>query len=181
MQVRPAPSASVTRTKQNAEMLTCGGQSVLKCAVFGKFLPENRSADLYKAVAGGEYQGLEPGVHTQLVQYVHHVGALGIYAHVQCGRYLLVREALGELLQDLLLAGRDLLDARARFYLFFAVLSGQAEQLDQLVLGEQGLAFAETSRGIEYRVDIGRLVQDAGRPCLDRPGVLRPIQARGQD
>src|SRR5215210_8483270 len=118
-------------------------------------MPGSRSADLYQAVAGGEYQGLEPGVYAQLVQYVHHVGALGIHAHVQTGRYLLVREALGEFLQDLLLSGCDLLDARARFYRFFAVLSGQAEQRDQLILGEQGLAFAETSRGIEYSVDVG--------------------------
>jgi hypothetical protein len=33
---------------------------VLKCAVFGKYLPEYHLPDLYQAVAGGEYQGLEP-------------------------------------------------------------------------------------------------------------------------
>src|ERR671917_134931 len=141
----------------------------------------DRSADLDQAMAGGEYQGLESGVHAQLGQYVHHVGALRVHAHVQFGRYLLVREALGELLQNLLFAGCELLDARARFELFLAVLSGQAEQLGKLILGEQGLAFAEASRGIEYGVDIGRLVQDPGRPGFDRPGVLRPVQARGQD
>jgi hypothetical protein len=118
-------------------------------------LPGYRSADLDQAVTGGEYQGLEPGVHAHLVQYVHHVGALCIHAHVQSGRYLLVREALGELLQDLLFAGCDLLDAGTRLYLFFAVLSGKAEQREKFFLGEQGLAFAEASRGIEYRVDIG--------------------------
>ena len=35
------------------------------------------------------------------------------------------------------------------------VLSGQAQKRDQLIVGEQRLAFADTSRGIEYRVDIG--------------------------
>src|SRR5919107_3301713 len=112
------------------------------------------SAYIYQPVTGGEDEGLEPGVHAQLVEYVHHVGTFRIHAHMQSGRYLLVREALGEHLQDLPFAGCDLLDARACFYLLFPVLSGQAQKRDQLVFGEQGLAFADTSRGIEYRVDI---------------------------
>ena len=64
---------------------------------------------------------------------------------MQFGRDLLVREAFGERLQDFPFAGCDLLDARACLYLFLAVLSGKAEQRDQLFLGEEGIAFAEAS------------------------------------
>ena len=132
-------------------------------------------------MAGGEEQGLYARVHAELVQDVHHVGAFGVDAHVEFGRDLLVGEAFGERAQDLLFAGCDLLYARARFELLLAVLAGQPEKLDQLFLGDQGFALAEAPRGVEYVVDVGRLVQDAGRPGLDGPGVLGPVQARGQD
>src|ERR687894_382412 len=145
-------------------------------------MPETWSLlQLDEAVAGGEDQGLQPRVDAELVQYVHHVGAFGVDAHVEAGGYLLVREALGEGLEHLPLARCDLAYARLGLALLLADLAGEAEQLDDLLLGEEGLARPEAPGGVEDLVHVGGLVDNAGRPGLDRAGVLGLVHAGGPD
>jgi UDP-N-acetylglucosamine enolpyruvyl transferase len=72
-------------------------------------------------------------VHAQLVQDVHHVGALGVHAHVQPLGDLLVGQALCEGLQHLNLTSGELPDPRAGLALLLAALSCQPKHLAQLL------------------------------------------------
>ena len=53
--------------------------------------------------------------------------------------------------------------------------------MQQFLRREQRLTRCESSRRVEDLIYVGGLVQDAGRPGFHGPGVILPVEARGQD
>src|SRR5918998_5468835 len=133
------------------------------------------------AVAGREDEGLQPRVDPELVEDVHHVGALGLDGDAQPLGDLTALQPFGEGLERLLLPGGEPLHRPPRRELFLALTVDEAQHLDDVARREQRLPGLKPPHRVDYLVDGGGLVQHAGGADLDRAREAARLQARAQD
>src|SRR5919199_163494 len=143
--------------------------------------PQGELADPDDTVAHREEQSLQPRVHPELVEDIHHVGALRLHGDVHLLGYLPALQTLGESAEDLPLAGGEPLDGLRRLLVLLALAADQAQHLEDLGGREQLLPGLEPPDRVDYLLYGGGLVQHAGGAGLDRAGEPAGLEARAED